>query len=321
MTTALTTMSGKARGIASGIFAGVLSAAMHAYSSLPSEATLPFLAHVVVAYLVGVPLFLAGLGGGMTGGIAASAASVVGLSFMLPMQIVLIYACLFALPALFLTFIALRANATQPAGRNEGYLLTAITIYPCVMFLIALAATVGQEGGLLGVTSRLVADSIKGQLDPDLAAAQAPTLNALARFLPSILGCGWIFVILLSVGLAQKLLERVGKNLRAPFALMEVRIPNWLIFAAAATGVVGIMAPAPYAYVGINLCILLCVPFFIVGLIIVHAYAASTRAKNLVLWTFYLFFAWLLPLVAVLGVVDQWFDFRRNLSAGTKQGG
>jgi uncharacterized protein YybS (DUF2232 family) len=139
-----------------------------------------------------------------------------------------------------------------------------------------------------------------------------------AQIAPALVGSCWIFVIIISMGAAQRLLVKQGWQLRENFILRDLRIPGSLIYAVAVLGLAGALAPVPYGYIAKNAAIMLGLPFFFSGLAVVHAWAATTRAPTLVLIVFYVvlcmpFMAWLLLLIAVLGVIDQWADFRRRM--------
>jgi len=62
------------------------------------------------------------------------------------------------------------------------------------------------------------------------------------------------------------------------------------------------------------------VPFFFTGLAVVHALAAQTRWPTLFLVFFYFVICLIVHLtllVALLGAVDQWVDFRKRFAERT----
>jgi uncharacterized protein YybS (DUF2232 family) len=140
--------------------------------------------------------------------------------------------------------------------------------------------------------------------------------------MPALGGSCWIFVMMIDGLLAQKALERQKWNLRTGFSLKMLTVPNFMVYVAVVTGLCGTFAPAPLDYIGANLCILLSLPFFFNGLAVVHAWAATTRFRMIILLIFYSVITVavaLLFLVAILGVVDQWVNFRQRFTARTKQ--
>jgi hypothetical protein len=312
-------------GLAGGIVAGAVSGGMLVYSLMPPENFFGALIRICLAYMIMIPLLVAGLGAGIGSGILASLTGIAGLYFV-DLQNTIGYAVSCALPALMITVLALHNRLGSDQKIHwfpEGRLVTAIALYPCVVFLVAVLATLHEEGGLLGATIRIFAKTAHEVADaygPEMADQMTSMASSVAGYLPAFMGASWAFLALLSFYAARMCLGWFHLNLRETFSLGTMEVPTWTIFAAAATGLLGLFAPAPYDYIGTNLCGMLCVPFFLTGLVVVHAYAATTKMKSLILGTFYMLFAWLVPLVAVLGALDQWFYFRRRF-AGAKQGG
>jgi hypothetical protein len=326
------------RGLGGGILAGILSAGLFVSAYTQDKSMLLFFVCFLLSYFTAVPLFVTGLGAGVGSCIAAVTAGVVVLGIVNFPDFALPYAVLCGLPAVGLTALALHQNPiTGPAraawGGSEKKLLTAITLYPCVVFLVVVVAMIKYKGGFQGFMLQAMNDSLaplKNEADPEMYRDVSNAMQGMVQLAPALTGCSWILLMLMSLVVAQSALKKQSWNLRPDFALMDVSIPNWLIFAVAATGLAALLAPAPYDYVGINLCILLCVPFFLVGLAIVHAWAATTKAKKTILFLFYLTLTLLMLspllvmvsslLVTALGAVDQWYNFRRRL-AGRQQGG
>lgn len=305
-------------GWAGAVLAGGLSAAAYALAFENAETMLIF-----IAYFGVLPLFMAGLGAGNGPVVLASLIGTAAV-FLINHNILLTasYAVFYAVPAVFLSFMALRARRASDGKvfwYPEGYLLTAMTLYPCLIFLGLVAMYAGQEGGLLGQTEKLLQAAfapMSEELGPDLADDFKAMLDLLPRVLPSVLGCSWVFLILMSMLAAHGMLKQQSWNLRPSFSWVKMTIPNWVIIAAAATGLAAAFAPPPYDYVGLTLCTLLCLPFFFTGLAVVHLYVALFKAKMVFLILFYAvltIFPWAALLIALLGALDQLFHFRHRL--------
>jgi hypothetical protein len=314
---------------------GAISAAAFVVAVTHSGTVLVF-----ALYLAVLPLLLAGLGAGRASGILAALIGTVGVFFATGfVGLTLFYALAFSLPAAVFTALALRYR-TNENGRifwyPEGHLLTALTLYPCIIF-IGLGLYVyltGTEGGLLGLSQRVMErallslqeqiKSVSTKLDAETQATYAEGMQRLgivrprlARSLPAILGCSWLFFKMINVGVAQLTLRQQKWNVRDSFRLPDLRISPVMLFATAAAGLIGFLTPAPFDYMGLNLCYILCVPFFFVGLAVIHAYARTTRAPRSLLFVFYMALSivlWMAVLVALLGAVDQKFNFRQRLT-------
>ncbi len=311
------------RGYAGGALAGVLAASLFVSAYMQSRSVAVFMVFFMMSYFTSVPLFVAGLGAGLGSSALALFVGVAALCAIKQPIFALLFAVIYALPSAGLTGLALRKS---PAGRVEKNILTTVTLYPCVLFLAAAGAMANVPGGLLGYTTQRMNDifaPIKSQADPATFDGFMAAMQRVIPLSPALIGCTWIMLMLIGMIIAQSILKQAQWTLRGDFSLAGITIPSWMIFAAALTGLAGAFAPAPYNYIGTNLCILMCVPFFFVGLAVVHAWAATTRARIAVLIGFYLIMTllvWLSLLVAALGAFDQWFNFRQRFAA-RQQGG
>jgi len=318
------------RGYAGGVLAGGVSAGIFTYSL-----TLKSVAFVMLSILAASPLFIVGLGAGVEAGILAVVTAFALLVATKTVNFAAYYAVVFGFPASALTFLALRRR-DGPDGKTvwfpEGDLLTAMTLYPCVAFIAAEAAALSYKNGLLGMAldvMKTYADQLKTHPvdpthnDPRVLEQFIALLNVLAHMLPALIGCGWILVMLLSMFVSQITLRQQGWNLRPDFEIAKIFVSKWLAIAALAGVLAGYYAPAPFNYIGGNLCAMLLVPYFFQGIAVVHAKAASSLFRLWILWGYYVFllfpFKWTTAaaffLTILLGIVDVWANFRPRFAA------
>jgi hypothetical protein len=321
------------RGYVGGAIAGGISAAMLEYAVAQPDTYGGALLHVCMLLLVMIPLFLAGLGAGTWSGIIASAVSI-GMAFAADAQTALGYALLCAVPTAALTALTLRYPADtngKTAMRTEGALLSAMVIYAGAVFVIV-ALSFSKAGGLLALTTRTINDEIaplKDMASPEDFANLQAVVPAIAQTLPALLGLTWVLFALVSMVCAHGLLKQRNWQLRPGFDLQKVFTPDWLIYAVAATGLIAVFAPTPFKYIGTNLCMILCLPFFFDGLAVTHAWAATLKARVWFLTLYYLLLSlpWTMTPVFIMtllaGIADQWIHFRRRFAAktGWKKGG
>jgi hypothetical protein len=312
-------------GLAYGALAGAVSAFLLAFALSHAGSVL-----VLIAYLSTIPLFMAGMGAGFFSCVVGAFIGTVSLFLVAPGSFGVFYLMANAVPTVILTALAMRLHRGSDGKLQyaaEGNVLAALAIYPCIIFLIIFIATMKNAGGLLTMT----ADALDGltpqitdmltqngeKLTPDITLRIHQYLLALARMTPALAMCTWLLTMIVAIAAAQGALLKRKWMLRPAFALNRLRVPSWIIFAAAITGVMAVYAPAPYDYIGLNLALVLGVPFFFTGLAVVHAWAASTRAPTVILVIFYIVISvivHLVLLVAMLGAVDQWVDFRKRFA-------
>ncbi|MDP9127285.1 MAG: YybS family protein [Pseudomonadota bacterium] len=303
---------------AGAVLAGCLSATILTVALNHAESVIFFL-----AYLTAIPLFLAGFSAGPLAGCLATLSGLAGLLLTAPSNYAVIYSLLFGFPAALLIVLALR-HRMGADGKSywypEGNLLTATSLYPCALFLILNFMAVGHDGGLLGLTREFVNDAataLKARIPAEAAGDFAATMDFIIRFLPAITGAAWMVTMLLSVIVGQTVLQRQNWHLRSGFTMHELQLPDWLIYAVAVTGLVGVVAPPPYNYIGLNMSLVLGFPFLILGLAIVHSWAETKKATTLILVVFYLamtLFRSILVMTALLGLIDHWVHFRQRFA-------
>jgi uncharacterized protein YybS (DUF2232 family) len=234
-----------------------------------------------------------------------------------------LYVIAYGVPAILLVGLSLRFRVgadQQAAWYPEGKILTAITLYPSALFLIAATVASSHEGGLLALSQEAfskMGTEYASKFPPDQAEAFQHVIANAARIAPAMVSYIWIIVAIISLAGAQFILRQQKFNLRDSFALTKLYVPNQLIYGVAITGLLGVLAAEPYDYIGRNLSMILGLPFFFVGLAVVHSWTATKKHGWLYLTPLYLamlFFPWLALIVAGLGVIDQWANFRQRIA-------
>jgi hypothetical protein len=314
-----------------GALAGAASAFLLVFA-LSNPGT-PFLG---LTYVASVPLFLAGLSMGAGAAALGGVIGTVAVAAFMPPAYAAFFALLYALPATFLTELALRTRANaqgQAAWDQGGNILTAMSVYPALLFLLLFIAVGDSNGGLLAITQTAMAGAedkflalvTEGREPNDQQRAIVKKMiEVTPAFIPGMAMFAWIFTTAVSMGFAYSIAWRQKWALRPGFSLGDMQVPNWVVYAAAATGLLAAFAPAPFDYLGRNLAIVLATPFFFVGLAVTHALINQTRASLFLLVVFYLVmgvFPAVVLLVAMLGAVDQWVGFRKRFASGSQNEG
>ena len=314
--------SRRAMEMAGAVVAGGVSAALFAAALSHGGTGLVFL-----AYIAGLPLFLAGLAAGSVAAAAASIAGVAGLYFSEVNALTLVYGIFNALPAVILAALAMHSRADQKGQTQwcpEGFIITALALYPSLVFVICAGLTWDMDGGLQAMTAtamHTVVELIKDKADEATLVQINGMVDFFARYMPSMAGCTWMIIMMLCMVGAQKILAAVKLNKRSNFSLQSLQMPSWMIFGVAITGVASMVAPAPFDYLGANVAIMLGMPFFFTGLAIVHAWAGTHKYQKLTLTLFYIVISlvvWSVLVVAALGVIDQWVNFRQRFAIRSK---
>jgi hypothetical protein len=135
--------------------------------------------------------------------------------------------------------------------------------------------------------------------------------------MPGVVIVSWMMMTLTNGSLAQGLLMRFGASWRPSPNLAALELPRWfpvlLLLAATATALGGVMR-----FVGVNVIIILTVPFCLAGLAVLHTIACRFSRPAVPLVGVYVLaglFGWPLLLVVFLGMLDTSFGLRRHIRA------
>ncbi|KZD11952.1 DUF2232 domain-containing protein [Oceanibaculum pacificum] len=309
--------------------AGLASAALYLSVILGSPGAF------LLAYLAPLPLFLAGLGLGLSG---VAVAGIVGslIVFLAGGSFVAggLYFAIEALPIVILVQRALlsRQGEAGPghAGTLEWYppglLVTWLVGMAALLVTVAWLALSGSEGGLAGTVERFLSAGLSAMLETGDAGAdmaqRQQTIGTIAALFPGVAAASWIVMLAINGALAQGLLSRFDRNIRPSPRMAETFLPGWMLPALLAAALVGLAMPGGFGYIGRNLMVVLAVAYLFAGLGVIHAFVARMKARQVMMVGIYVtmvLFGWPVILAVVLGVVDQMFGLRRRF-AGPAQG-
>lgn len=274
-----------------------------------------------LTFFTHLPLFLAGLGIGYP---AIKIAAVIGVSAVLllgGLYYGLAFLLLNAAPTVLLVRQAL-LNRTGADGKTQWYPLgnligwaASLTILMFLALFFALASgEQGAEAAVLLFLSQALA-TFSDSANP----ATAQTAEWIAPFFPAVLLGSWLLMLVLNGAMAQGLLAHFGRNQRPAPDFAKMMLPEWLTYVIAGAALVFFVAsPGALEFFSRNLVLILCIPFFLVGLAVVHMLARTSSKPSWVLVPFYtlliLFGGFAAMVVTGFGFVEQTIGIRRRLS-------
>ncbi len=296
--------------IVAGLTSGLLQAAL----------TLPAAGGLLLAYIAPLPLFLAGLGLGVRGAVIAVLVAGVlstpfaGLTFAATQMLV------YGLPVVVVSRQAL-------LSRDDGH--GQVLWYPPghLMLWLSGMAMVGLVLALAGLT--LFGDGpiayLRSVVEPFAAQFTVPEqremLLAMTDYLPAFFAVSWTLGLIFNGVLAQGLLVRFGHNLRTTPELADFRLPvAWIGVLVAALllssfdGLTGML--------GKTLAAIAIVPYFLLGLGVVHGFFRAWKARTMILILFYgLLLLWPLPVfIAGLGFLKALLGLRAGSNLNSTGG-
>lgn len=272
---------------------------------------------MILVYLTQLPLFTAGLWLGVGGSIMAGLAA--SLILLAASNIVAagVFAGLNAVPVVFLVRQALLARPGA-TGAIEWYPPGLLTAWLTGLGLAATALAFLLLGGPEGIQSALhdlLGPTLGRRLD-GTDAEREELLGLAAVILPGIVAVSWMIMTLTNGALAQGVLARFGASWRPSPDLAALALPMWIpILLAVAAGATVLGGTS--RLLGINVMIVLAVPFCLAGLAVLHTVARRLPRPMILLATFYVLaalFGWPLLLITLLGLIDSSLGLRRRLA-------
>ncbi len=309
-------------------------------SALPFLITLTMPSGAFFTPLVPLPLFLSGLALG-SGAVVVSAATTslvlglpvavavfqatdsIGLALFNGAQMVLATAVMLTAPVVILVRQALLTRTAGDGGIEwypPGLLVTWLTGIGFVHLAVIAVMLALLDGGtsIEGTFSDLFSAWLGAAL-PDLPTEETAELSRFVAYFGLGLGTtGWLLLLAINGVLAQGALARYGRNLRPAPNIAVLELPRWLALALAASVVTALLATGDLAFLARGLALVLLLPYIFAGLAVVHTAFRRYKARILLMVIFYVilvFFTWPMVFVIALGLVDQWFGFRRRLLA------
>lgn len=280
---------------------------------------------VVFALFSPLPLFAAGLGLGLTVGAGAALTAAIAVALVTGLTGMVVFAIAYGAPALLVVRFAL-LNRTGEDGTTEWYppgmLLAWITLFGIGTFAaVAIFTGSGSEGLRAGISGYvdtmrdLVVESGRSSTQIDQA------FTAIKLIFPFIAVTWWMITIVVNGVLAQRMLERRRLSRRPSPDLRTIALPPWLAGVMVAAAVVALLGSGWFGFLGTNIALILCVPYFFVGLAVVHTVSAAWSNRTAILIAAYvmlLLFSWTAVLVTGIGYLEHWMGLRTRLGGPSR---
>ncbi len=280
-----------------------------------------------LAYLALLPLFAAGFSFGAVAGLVAAATATILVGLASSPLFGVVFALVYAVPAAGLIRQALlrQGDDDETAWYPPGHLLAWLVIYGCGLFaVLALAGGESEIAAISGDIEQAVADMLPpgAMANPKVA----ELTQAVTGYFPAILLFSWSIMVIANAAIAEALLAKAGRAIRPKPRYSAVELPHWYAGATAAIAALALIAPwldlgAP-TFAARNAALAMLVPFFLVGLAVIHVWSRRRPARMAILTGCYfvlLLFGWPALLVAGLGFMEQWLLIRRRGAGGTGQ--
>ncbi|MEG3618918.1 DUF2232 domain-containing protein [Magnetovibrio sp. PR-2] len=142
-------------------------------------------------------------------------------------------------------------------------------------------------------------------------------ITRMVPYFPGLFVGMWMLLgLVLNMVMAQALLAKGGRNIRPTPRFRELTLPDVLSWALVVCALLALVSPGEIGYVARNATIALTIPFFMLGLSVVHKLAGMTPLPGAILALTYLvmiFTGWLAFLIAGIGILEQWVGLRKRM--------
>lgn len=300
--------------------AGVVAALLHLSVTLGSPGAF------ILAYFAQAPIVATGLAlGFMPAAVAAAIAAVLVALGSPGVGALSLFVLTSALPVLIIVYFAIQNRIRDGEGEDGsvewypvGRLLGWLTVLALVAFVAAYLVFLGAENGVRGATEtylRNVLGALRNvQAD---AAAVDQLITTMAAIFPAVAAASWLLMIVVNGVMAQKFLTASGKNLRPIPAYSEIEVPIWPAAAVIFGALVAIFG-GNAGFFGINVMLIGTIPFFFIGLAVLHSISAAWPGRLFLLVGAYLFLVlavWPAAIIALLGLIEHWVRLRERMHA------
>jgi hypothetical protein len=300
---------------------------------------------LIFVYLAPVPILLVGLGiGPKAATIAALTGFLVtgGLGGMLladgGLFLAGVYGLMYALPAWIVARLVMHqrllVSDSGVGGKTEtkwvsiGPALVALALMASGFILIGHFSTgdLGLKGSIEALSGDVIEMMVSITGDPRVG----ERISSLLSITPGITAAFWVILSVINAVIAQKILVRLGRNLRPSPAYAELTLPQWaswpLVLSAGAALSGPVLGMENLGYLGRNTALVMATPYLFLGLAVIHTLARRVAATTPVLVAVYLVVlmsGWATMVVAGVGVIEQWIGLRGRsdkLDAGHQSG-
>jgi hypothetical protein len=274
---------------------------------------------IILFWMAQLPLFLTGLSLGIPEALVAAGVGAAATAWTTSPFGALTFFVVTALPVELLVILAVGRFGRKVPPVSPSVLVLVLAGLGLAAFGAAMAALSHVPGGLQGVIGRMLDGEVTALRQMHLVdGTQSVPTARLALWFPGLLASFWLAMTAVNGVLAQGVLARFGKDRRPSPEMAQLALPRWssVLFLVALAGAVA--GKGDLAFVGTNVALITALPLTFGGLAVVHSAVSRLAAPGMVLFWFYatsLLLGWSVPLVVVLGVIEQWVGLKRRFAS------
>jgi uncharacterized protein YybS (DUF2232 family) len=275
----------------------------------------------VLMWLSPLPLYACALAFGASAAAMAAAVAAVPLVVLGSFAALAAHGLTVGLPVVLTAWLAL--SVPPGAAPRLGPPVVALALLAAALFLAAAWSLADHPGGLHGALAGEFTRALR-PADGGSDAAIRQFADLMARIVPLTMGLWFLGAMAVNAALGQRLANRFGLLARPPVLWRAIQLPRWYAPLPILAALAALLLPEGPRFVAGGVAEILVLPFFLLGLAVVHSYARTTRGPRLWLGAFYLALllisAPVLFIVTGLGFADQFSNLRGRIAARANSG-
>jgi uncharacterized protein YybS (DUF2232 family) len=272
---------------------------------------------LLVVYLAPLPLLLVGLDQGLKAGTIAGASGIVTSTIAGNLLSGGFFAIIHVFPSWIIVKQGLLRYPVPGAEKEEWYplgsILCILSVFSAVTLIVASFWYQGEFDGLQGLI-RSYLDQVFLHLRPMDEAARSGLVQLISPLFPGYMGTSWIIMVVFNASIAMTILTRAKRIVRPKTKLANLMLPDWMSWFIVVSASVMLLGQKELEFFSQNLTLILAVPFFFLGLAVLHKLASYVTFPRVLLSSFYLALilsGWIALIITFAGIVEQWFGLRR----------
>ena len=274
----------------------------------------------LLAYFALLPILIVGLSAGPASALVGALTGIVAVILISSPLQGLLYGLSIALPSWVIVRFALRQWQTKD-GKTAwfpiGHLMAILAAIGAAMVFAAAVAHINHDGGFTGAIKGYLNTILDMRFQFSAPGNKTLLVDRIVPLFPALTIGSWFLMVIVNSVIAQTILAKTSNNLRPTPAYGRLQAPEWLYWAMIAPACVALVGSGDTEYTARNLTMILVMPFFLIGLGIVHVLAHRLTLPVMGLTIFYFmltFLGWPALAVAGLGFFEPWINLRNKFS-------
>ena len=285
-------------------------------------ASLAFLSGIpgamLAVYLAPLPLLLVGIDQGIKAVTISCASGIVTSIIAGNIFFGGLFTIIHAFPAWIIVRQAL-LKYSVPGTESEawypaGSILCILSVFCAGILVVTSVWSQGEAGGLQGLI-RSYLDQVFTNMLPMDEDVQGGLIKLMVPLFPGYMGTSWVLMAVFNASIALAILKRAKRAERPKTKLANLLLPDWISWFIIVAASISIFSQGELEFLSRNLTLILAVPFFFLGLAVLHNLTNHVTFPRFLLTVFYMALilsGWIALMVTVTGIIEQWFGLRRH---------